>query len=496
MLEALSLLLVLARSAEALDAIEMGPDLEGPYCARLDKCCPGRVDECSVPILGTLCYCDAFCSNRSGTPDCCPDYHSHCNGGGYGYGRYVPAERPGDVYQPPPIPLRDGCIFNGRRYTVTEKTRSNCNDCQCIQMNGRAEMLCSRDRCLIDTEMLEIVNREAGSKPAAPPPPLPVVSGPGASGGGRGHHHGGQGHHRARPARWTATNYTEFWGRSLEEGLSLRLGTLSPSEAVLRMHPLHHTLDPPNLPASFDARVAWPRAVSPVQDQGWCGASWALSTAAVASDRFAIMSLGHETPSLAAQHLLDCNNRKQHGCNGGHLDRAWYFTRKFGLVPDACYPWTGREDKCHVPKKATLDTARCPLRAATSRKAKTELYRMGPVYRLAGEEDIMREIIRSGPVQATMRVYQDLFSYQSGIYEHMPMVEVARTGFHSVRLVGWGEEDGVKYWVAANSWGEWWGERGYFRIRRGTDECDIEKLVLAAWAHTHIHRDLDNTITM
>lgn len=96
------------------------------------------------------------------------------------------------------------------------------------------------------------------------------------------------------------------------------------------MNPLRRALDPANLPRSFDARSEWPGMLSGVQDQGWCAASWALSTAAVASDRYAIMSMGRETPHLAAQHLLDCNNRKQHGCSGGHLDRAWYFTRKFG----------------------------------------------------------------------------------------------------------------------------------------------------------------------
>lgn len=33
----------------------------------------------------------------------------------------------------------------------------------------------------------------------------------------------------------------------------------------------------------------------------------------------------------------------------------------------------------------------------------------------------------------------------------------------------------------ANSWGEDWGEDGYFRIVRGANECDIEKFVLGAW---------------
>lgn len=35
--------------------------------------------------------------------------------------------------------------------------------------------------------------------------------------------------------------------------------------------------------------------------------------------------------------------------------------------------------------------------------------------------------------------------------------------------------------TAANSWGPAWGERGHFRILRGTNECDIESFVLGVW---------------
>ena len=60
---------------------EWGPDLEGPWCAKRpfgEQCCDDRNDDCSVPILGTECYCDVFCNKTA--YDCCPDYWSLCHG--------------------------------------------------------------------------------------------------------------------------------------------------------------------------------------------------------------------------------------------------------------------------------------------------------------------------------------------------------------------------------------------------------------------------------
>lgn len=44
----------------------------------------------------------------------------------------------------------------------------------------------------------------------------------------------------------------------------------------------------------------------------------------------------------------------------------------------------------------------------------------------------------------------------------------------------------VKFQIAANSWGTWWGEHGFFRILRGINECEIENYVLATWPHAHL----------
>lgn len=83
---------------------------------------------------------------------------------------------------------------------------------------------------------------------------------------------------------------------------------------------------------------------------------------------------------------------------------------------------------------------------------------------------MMIEIFLNGPIEVGFTVYSDFMSYREGIYEPISNENV---GGHAVKVIGWGEEKGVKYWIAANSWGSRWGDDGYFKIKKHTSRFGL-----------------------
>ncbi|VDO73889.1 unnamed protein product, partial [Onchocerca flexuosa] len=177
---------------------------------------------------------------------------------------------------------------------------------------------------------------------------------------------------------WTAKNYSQFWGRTLQDGILHRLGTLFPERSVQNMNEM--VVKPRELPTSFDARQKWPNFIHPIQDQGDCASSWAQSTVATSADRLALITDGRQNVELSAQQVLSCNQHRQKGCEGGYLDRAWWYIRKYGVVSEQCYPYisgrTRNPEKCQIQKSEHNNRRKCPSGHSDSR-----IYRTTPSYR-------------------------------------------------------------------------------------------------------------------
>ncbi|CAG2110844.1 unnamed protein product, partial [Medioppia subpectinata] len=97
-------------------------------------------------------------------------------------------------------------------------------------------------------------------------------------------------------------------------------------------------------------------------------------------------------------------------------------------------------------------------------------------YSVRSVQEIQQDIQKHGPVVAGFSVYTDFLTYKSGVYHH---VTGKMEGGHAVKILGWGVESGVDYWLVANSWNADWGDKGYFKIRRGHNEGGIEGRISA-----------------
>ena len=83
---------------------------------------------------------------------------------------------------------------------------------------------------------------------------------------------------------------------------------------------------------------------------------------------------------------------------------------------------------------------------------------------------MMEEIYLHGPIACGVDA-SPLIDYQGGILD---IPDGERAVDHIISVVGWGKDGDHQYWIVRNSWGEFWGELGFFRIRMGDNQLGIE----------------------
>ncbi|KAG0478865.1 hypothetical protein HPP92_013584 [Vanilla planifolia] len=201
-------------------------------------------------------------------------------------------------------------------------------------------------------------------------------------------------------------------------------------------------------PESLDWRTKG--AVTPVKDQQECGACWAFS--AVASIESANQIKKGKLVSLSEQELVDCDvNGEDQGCSGGLMDNAFSFIIKNGgITTEANYPYKGADGTCDAGKESSS------------------------AVRISGFEDVpanseasLLKAVANQPVSVAIDGGDYNFQlYSSGVFTGPCATDLD----HAVTVVGYGIDDGVKFWLVKNSWGTSWGEKGYIRMERDVDD--------------------------
>ena len=244
-----------------------------------------------------------------------------------------------------------------------------------------------------------------------------------------------------------------------------RLGEASPSsssdEEEKKKKKKHHHKKK-KLPKSVDWVEAG--AVTPVKNQGQCGSCWAFS--AIGALEGAHFLKTGELVSLSEQELIDCDV-KDKGCYGGLMDIAFEFDESGrGVCSEEDYPYeAAKNDSCNKD---------CNPVDETLVKSFTDVEE--------GSIEALQRAIVQQPVSIAIQANQMSFQfYKKGVYDNDECGEEAVID-HGVLVVGYGttKKKGKDYWMVKNSWGDSWGDDGYIKLSRDSENefgmCSILKM--------------------
>jgi cathepsin C len=285
---------------------------------------------------------------------------------------------------------------------------------------------------------------------------------------------------------WRAKVHGEFLGKRHGEMMRL-LGRKNfikggrPEDGPGGLHKLSLGLGKHEAPDGLPLEFSWTNVDgvnydSPVRNQGDCGSCYAVAAIQMFESRLYIKlkqaSKGNRV-RFSPQEVVACSRYNQ-GCDGGYPFLVGKHGEEFGFVTEACDPYSGHGSCSSVCSSA-------------KRYYVANHTYVGGYYGACNEAAMMREIYRAGPVVVAFQAPSSLFYYTGGVFTGPPPkseghrekgVNAWEQTNHAVVAVGWGIEPSTntKYWLIKNTWGPSWGESGYFRIRRGTDECGIESM--------------------
>jgi len=212
--------------------------------------------------------------------------------------------------------------------------------------------------------------------------------------------------------------------------------------------------------SSWPVEKDWTSHMTEVHDQAG-GSCWA-HTAVEALE--ASSAIAHNSPpvDLSVQEIVSCVQNPKHcggdgGCSGSIVELAFDYVVQNGLRKNNDYPFDlpgiCTDNKCSAKSSLVQMDAATDTLSLTSWKGLTS-NKVAPIM----------DALQKGPVAIALSTdgWRD---YEGGILEVYNKNVIIG---HAVLLVGYGEENGNKFWKIRNSWG-YWGENGYIRLKRQDD---------------------------
>ena len=212
------------------------------------------------------------------------------------------------------------------------------------------------------------------------------------------------------------------------------------------------------LPESFDW-VTDKNVLGTPKNQYSCGSCWAFSMVGHLEALYFLKYGEHKT--FSEQQLVDCDSYDE-GCDGGEFLPAYKWIKENGgLQSDIDYPYEARAQTCSQDKsKNIVNIVDYQLLDSTD------------------EEIIKQYLYEKGPLAIGINAYP-LNWYARGVIDWGNENCAHDDINHAVVLVGYDhdDEEGLDFWRIRNSWGENWGEKGYFRVSRGKGTCGVNQHV-------------------